>query len=154
MRGFSQSRQRVSQAATTFAPKAYKYLGRGTCFSQRLRPASIPLRNTETRLVAVLKMAGNAQIAAARIDQGSLAAIFDDTPGRVQQPLVQCVQVKPIAAQAGAPERYRVVFSDIQNYVQTMLATGANSHVTKGKLRRGCFARLKGYQANAVKGKK
>jgi replication factor A1 len=99
-------------------------------------------------------MASNAQVAADRIDQGSLAAIFDDTPGRVQQPLVQCVQVKPIAAQAGAPERFRVVFSDIQNYVQTMLATAANSHVTEGGLHRGCFARLKAYQANAIKGKK
>jgi replication factor A1 len=114
----------------------------------------ITVENTETRLIAVLKMASNAQVAAARIDQGSLAAIFDDTPGRVQQPLVQCVQVKPIAAQAGAPERFRVVFSDIQNYVQTMLATGANSQVTEGGLRRGCFVRLKAYQANAVKGKK
>jgi replication factor A1 len=99
-------------------------------------------------------MANNAQVAAARIDQGSLAAIFDDTQGRVQQPLVQCVQVKPIAAQAGAPERFRVVFSDIQNYVQTMLATAANSHVKEGGLRRGCFVRLKAYQANALKGKK
>jgi replication factor A1 len=99
-------------------------------------------------------MAGNAQAAAARIDQGSLAAIFEDTPGRVQQPLVQCVQVKPIAGQAGAPERFRVVFSDIQNYVQTMLATAANAHVTEGGLRRGCFVRLKSYQANAVKGKR
>ncbi len=99
-------------------------------------------------------MAGNPQAAEARIDQGSLAAVFEDTPGRVQQPLVQCVQVKPIAAQQGAPERYRVVFSDIQNYVQTMLATAANHHVTQGGLRRGCFVRLKTYQANAVKGKR
>ena len=136
-------------------PKFTNILAEGLCFLQRPLNSFITAENTETRQVAVLKMASNAQVAAARIDQGSLAAIFDDTPGRVQQPLVQCVQVKPIAAQAGAPERYRVVFSDIQNYVQTMLATGANSHVTEeGGLQRGCFARLKAYQANAVKGKK
>lgn len=115
-------------------------------------------------------MAGNPQIAAARVDQGSLAAIFENTPGRIQQPLVQCVQIKPIpppesksittqegksiAAQEGAPTRYRVVFSDIQNYVQTMLATGINTYVTEDRLRKGCFVRLKSYQANAVKGKR
>lgn len=99
-------------------------------------------------------MAGNPQTAAARIDQGSLAAIFEDTPGRIQQPLVQCVQIKPIPAQPGAPERFRVVFSDIRNYVQTMLAIAANTHVTEGRLRKGCFVRLRSYQANAVKGKR
>jgi replication factor A1 len=99
-------------------------------------------------------MAGNPQIAAARVDQGSLAAIFEDTPGRIQQPLVQCVQIKSLAAQEGAPKRYRVVFSDIQNYVQTMLATGINTYVTEDRLKKGCFVRLKSYQANAVKGKR
>jgi replication factor A1 len=99
-------------------------------------------------------MAGNPQAAAARIDQGSLVAIFEDTPGRIQQPLVQCVQIKPIVSPPGTPERFRVVFSDIQNYVQTMLAIGANTMVTEGRLRKGCFVRLKSYQANAVKGKR
>jgi hypothetical protein len=166
MRGFSSrvnASTELSYRQLHFcAPKVYKYFGRGTSFSQRPRPASLPLRIQRTRLVAVLNMASNdpvaaariAQVAAAHIDQGSLAAIFDDTPDRIRQPLVQCVQVKPIAAQAGAPERYRVVFSDIRNYVQTMLATGANSHVTGGALHKGVFARLKAYQANAIKGKK
>jgi replication factor A1 len=99
-------------------------------------------------------MAGNPQIAAARVDQGSLAAIFEDTPGRIQQPLVQCVQIKPIAPQPDTPERFRVVYSDIQNYVQTMLAIPANTYVTGEKLKKGCFVRLKSYQANAIKGKK
>ena len=70
------------------------------------------------------------------------------------QPIVQCVQVKPLAAQSGNPDRYRVVFSDITNFVQTMLATQANHFVTSGGLRRGCFVRLKSFQANSVKGKK
>ena len=99
-------------------------------------------------------MAGDPQAAAARVDQGALAAVFDDTPGRVEQPIVQCVQVKPIAAQPGAPERFRVVFSDIRNFVQTMLATAANHYIHSGGLRKGSFARLTSYQANAVKGKR
>ena len=99
-------------------------------------------------------MDARAQAAAARVDRASLSAIFDDTPGRPSEPIVQCVQIKPIAAQPGAPERFRVVFSDMVNYVQTMLATGANHHVADGTLRKGCFVRLKQYQANAVKGKR
>lgn len=36
---------------------------------------------------------------------------------------MQCVQVKPLPPQQGLQERYRAVFSDIANYVQTMLAS-------------------------------
>lgn len=51
------------------------------------------------------------------------SAIFDETKDQVREPIVQCVQVKPLPPQPGHPERYRAVFSDIANYVQTMLAT-------------------------------
>lgn len=51
------------------------------------------------------------------------SAIFDDTKGEVREPIVQCVQIKPLPPQANNQERYRAVFSDIANYVQTMLAT-------------------------------
>lgn len=64
------------------------------------------------------------------------------------------MQVKPLVGQQGAPERFRVVFSDINNFVQSMLATQANHVVHDGKLRKGCFVRLKSYQANQVKGKR
>jgi replication factor A1 len=66
----------------------------------------------------------------------------------------------------------RVVFSDILNFVQSMLATRklasqvdqvshatddrfseANHVVHEGKLKRGCFVRLKAFQANQVKGR-
>ena len=53
-------------------------------------------------------------------------AIFNsqaDPNANVSQPCLQCVQVKPLAGQQGAPERFRVVFSDINNFVQSMLAT-------------------------------
>jgi replication factor A1 len=90
------------------------------------------------------------------------------------QPIVQCVQIKPLPPQNNT-DRYRAVFSDINNYIQTMLATRkstlappalspssglitvpeeANHVVRDGPLRRGCFVRLKSFQANSVKGKK
>ncbi|KAI9739046.1 MAG: Replication factor A protein 1 [Cirrosporium novae-zelandiae] len=90
---------------------------------------------------------------ASHVSQGSLAAIFDGG-NIVAQPILQCLQIKPLAGQGGNPERYRVVFSDIQNYVQSMLATQANHIMHQGKLRKGCFVRIKQFQANAVKGKK
>ena len=68
--------------------------------------------------------------------------------------MLQCVQVKAIAAQPGSPERYRVVFSDINNFVQSMLATQVNHVVQENKLRKGCFVRLKQFQANSVKGRR
>ncbi|KAG8532533.1 uncharacterized protein KY384_002410 [Bacidia gigantensis] len=98
-------------------------------------------------------MAANAQ---ASIDQGALEAIFSqkETGVNVAQPCLQCVQVKPLAGQQGTPERFRVVFSDISNFVQSMLATQANHVVHEGKLVKGCFVRLKSFQANQVKGKR
>ncbi|KAF9887566.1 Replication factor A protein 1 [Aspergillus nanangensis] len=91
---------------------------------------------------------------ASRISTGALSAIFDETKPQIHEPIVQCVQIKPLPPQQNSQERYRAVFSDITNYVQTMLATQANSFVTSGVLRRGCFVKLKGFQANSVKGKK
>ncbi|KAI9848447.1 MAG: Replication factor A protein 1 [Sclerophora amabilis] len=128
-------------------------------------------------------MAGDA---ASHITQGSLSAIFnsaDNAEAAAQQPVVQCVQIKPLASQQqGGPERFRVVFSDIRNYVQSMLATRkslgsptivhdkfnlsfvqlnnevylseANWVIHDGKLQKGCFVRLKSFQANSLKGKK
>lgn len=93
--------------------------------------------------------------AISQIDVGSLEAIFLQTPGRIPQPIVQCVQVKPMQnAQGGETERFRVVFSDTKHYVQTMLATTANEEVHADRLRRGVLVRLVQYQANHVKNKK
>ncbi|KAJ9228549.1 hypothetical protein DTO271D3_3748 [Paecilomyces variotii] len=96
-------------------------------------------------------MASNA---ASHISVGALSAIFDDSKVAPQEPIVQCVQIKPLPPQQNNQERFRAVFSDISNYVQTMLATQANHLVTSGLLRKGCFVRLKSFQANSVKGKK
>jgi len=107
-----------------------------------------------------------ASAALERLDAGALADIFDQTPGRVEYPVVQCLQIKPVAAQATAPpgaehdtepkapDRYRVIFSDSRNYVQTMLATTANHYVQSDLLKRGVLVQLTVYQANAVKGKR
>lgn len=99
-------------------------------------------------------MADQQQKAMETLSHGALNAIFSNAANRTQYPVVQCLQIKSIAGQPGAPERYRVVFSDGTNYVQTMLATTANELVSNGLLQRGSFARLKTYQANAVKGKR
>ena len=53
------------------------------------------------------------------------SAIFNssaDPNTAVSQPILQCVQVKPLMGQQGAPERFRVVFSDINNFVQSLRA--------------------------------
>lgn len=96
-------------------------------------------------------MAANA---ASQVNRGALAAIFDPNLTRVPNPIVQCVQVKPLPAQSGNPERFRVVFSDISHFIQAMLATQMNHLVIEGKLKRGCFVRLKEFNPNTVKGKK
>ncbi|KAI9818302.1 MAG: Replication factor A protein 1 [Thelocarpon impressellum] len=92
------------------------------------------------------------------ISKGALSAMFDasaDPSAPPAQPVVQCVQIKPLASQAqNGPERYRVVFSDVNNFVQSMLATQVNHVVHEGKLTKGCFVRLKAYSANNVKGKR
>lgn len=39
-------------------------------------------------------------------------------------PVCQCVQIKSFASNpGGAPERFRIVLSDVNNFVQSMLAT-------------------------------
>jgi hypothetical protein len=104
----------------------------------------------------------------------AISAIFNE-PGRLQRdfpvPVCQCVQIKTLPSTSdGAPERYRLVLSDIGNFVQSMLATRklagcisrelvnkfleANHVVHEGKLKKGSIVRLKSYQANAVKGKR
>ena len=99
-------------------------------------------------------MTSSVAAALARVDAGSLADIFEDRPGREPHPVMQCVQIKPIAAQTGGQERHRVIFSDTKNYIQTMLAAQQNHLVEEKSLRRGVLVQLMGYSANAYKGKR
>ncbi len=89
-----------------------------------------------------------------RIDAGCLHDIFSDRPGRVEHPVVQAVQIKPIAAQGGAQERHRIIFNDTKHYVQTMLAVQENNLVEEKILRRGVLVQLLAYSANKVKTKR
>lgn len=91
--------------------------------------------------------------AASQITKGALSATFN--AGELQQvPILQCLQIKPMAAQNGAGERYRIVLSDYYNYCQCMLATQANHVIHDGKLVRGCIVRIKQGNPTSVKGKK
>lgn len=81
-------------------------------------------------------------------------------------PICQVVQIKTLGSQAeGTPERYRLVLSDVQNFVQCMLATRksqvvilsmtftyrlseANHVVHDGKLKKGSIVRLKAFQVS------
>ena len=55
------------------------------------------------------------------LTHGCLLQITQNSLGAEVQPVVQCVQIKPMNSQAGQ-ERYRVVMSDSVNFIQGMLA--------------------------------
>ncbi|KAK3309091.1 uncharacterized protein B0T15DRAFT_566003 [Chaetomium strumarium] len=95
-----------------------------------------------------------------QITQGAIDAIFNEPDRAAAQfpvPVMQCLQLKTLEAKQGAPgggvQRYRIILSDIRNYVQCMLATQANHVVHSGQLDRGSIVRLKQYQAQSLKGK-
>ncbi|KAF2436074.1 single-stranded DNA-binding replication protein A [Tothia fuscella] len=103
-------------------------------------------------------MAGLAEHA---INKGSLRAIFQqleglDAPNYVQEPVLQCVQIKPMANKAGgdSQDRYRIIFNDTENFIQSMLATQSNYLITDGLLKKGSIVKLKAYNPNVVKDKK
>ncbi|AEO62348.1 uncharacterized protein THITE_2106430 [Thermothielavioides terrestris NRRL 8126] len=93
-----------------------------------------------------------------QITQGAIDAIYNDPDRAAKQfpvPVLQCLQLKTLEGKGpgGGAQRYRVILSDIRNYVQCMLATQANHVVHSGQLDRGSIVRLKQYQASSVKGK-
>jgi replication factor A1 len=87
----------------------------------------------------------------------SLSAIFrnkEQADIDFPVPVVQCLQIKTLSSGAPAADRYRLVLSDTENYVQCMLATQANHIVHDGLLQRGGIIRLKSYQAQKLKGRR
>lgn len=62
--------------------------------------------------------------------------------------------MEPRQNDAAPVQRYRVVISDIRNFIQTMIATSINEIVTSGKLRKGSIVRLLKYSPQQVKDKK
>lgn len=61
-----------------------------------------------------------------------ISAIFNDPvklEAEFQVPICQCVQIKTLPGADGNPERYRIVLSDVDNFVQSMLATRKSSFI-------------------------
>jgi len=84
-----------------------------------------------------------------RVHQSSAQAAQSD--GAV----VQVLEVKKIELKAGqSGERYRLVISDGEFYIQGMLATQLNELVQSGELRQNALIRLNDYIANEINGKK
>ncbi|KAI5303743.1 Replication factor A protein 1 [Ascosphaera pollenicola] len=89
-----------------------------------------------------------------QISKGSLRAMWEGGPDKVDEPVVQVLQVKQLASAPGTDVKFRVVFSDTVNYIQSMLVTGLNHLVTSEKLRVGCFVSLKSYTPKTLRGRK
>lgn len=53
------------------------------------------------------------------VTSGALRRIFGGE--ELLEPVLQCVQIKPMASNNGQ-ERYRVVLNDTQNFIQSMIA--------------------------------
>ncbi|KAF1834864.1 replication protein-like protein A 70 kDa DNA-binding subunit [Decorospora gaudefroyi] len=90
------------------------------------------------------------------ITQGAIQSIFQASGCFVEHPILQCVQIKTMEPKAGEPnavQRFRVVLSDIRNFIQTMIATAANEIVTSGQLKKGSIVRLLKYNPQRVKDK-
>ncbi|KAI5271139.1 replication factor-a protein [Aureobasidium subglaciale] len=85
------------------------------------------------------------------ITTGCLRRVFAGE--QIQDPVVQCVQIKPMNNSATGVERFRVVFNDTVNFIQSMLAQQTNHIVHDGKLKKGSLVKLKQFQANSVKDK-
>jgi replication factor A1 len=84
-------------------------------------------------------------------------SIFYPDGCSVEHPVLQCVQIRtmdPKSGDANPVQRFRVVLSDVRNFIQTMVATGSNDIVTSGKLRKGCIVKLLKFNAQQVKDKK
>ena len=85
------------------------------------------------------------------ISQGALRRISNNE--EVVDPIVQCVQIKPMGAGTNGEPRYRVVWNDTINFIQSMITTQSTWIVTEGKLKKGSVCRLKQFQSNFVKDK-
>lgn len=54
------------------------------------------------------------------ISHGALRSITEGQ--HVDSPILQCVQIKPMAQGQNGTERWRVVFNDTVNFIQGMIA--------------------------------
>lgn len=59
------------------------------------------------------------------LSRGALNAVFGSDEGsKIAEPVVQCVQIKQMEKKdENQPDRWRLVLSDADNFIQSMLAT-------------------------------
>jgi hypothetical protein len=84
-------------------------------------PNSSPSSNGTLTPDSVDSQLANMADAASAITLGSLRQIAEQGVESLENPIVQCVQIKPMNSPNGI-ERYRVVMNDTQNFMQGMLA--------------------------------
>ncbi|KAK3707033.1 Replication factor A protein 1 [Vermiconidia calcicola] len=89
--------------------------------------------------------------AANALTQGCLLQISQKN-NEVEQPILQCVQIKPMNSNRDQ-ERYRVVMNDSINFMQGMLTQQMNYMVNEQKLKKGSIVRLTQFTSNFVKDK-
>ncbi|CAF9909670.1 MAG: hypothetical protein GOMPHAMPRED_006836 [Gomphillus americanus] len=85
------------------------------------------------------------------INQGWLREKLELGSTNIEQPILQCVQIKPLGVTAEKQNRFRVVVSDTRNYVQSMLNISLNDLINNGALVRGCIVKIKQYKIATVK---
>ncbi|PVI00108.1 replication protein-like protein A 70 kDa DNA-binding subunit [Periconia macrospinosa] len=89
------------------------------------------------------------------ITQGAIRSIFEPQGCFVEHPILQCVQLKQMELKPGdSTQRWRVVLSDVRNFIQTVISLAANEIISSGKLRKGSIVRLLKYNPQQVKDKK
>ncbi|KAL7413747.1 hypothetical protein BDY24DRAFT_414880 [Mrakia frigida] len=73
------------------------------------------------------------------------------TPEAIQ-PVLQVLSVKKVPANgaAGSPDRYRLILSDGDHFMQSMLATQLNEHVDSGVIDRNSVIKITGFALNNV----
>jgi replication factor A1 len=79
--------------------------------------------------------------------------MFDLATSDVKEPVLQCLHIKPMQV-GGSLERWRIVLSDGEYFVQSMLGA-ANKHlIIDGILKKNSVVKLKGWNSNKVSQKR
>lgn len=92
--------------------------------AEQTPPSSQGTLTPDSQHSDVVKMAD----AYSALTYGALRHITDGTL-QIDEPVLQCVQIKPMASQNGV-ERYRVVMNDSVNFMQGMLAQRESSDMS------------------------
>jgi len=86
------------------------------------------------------------------LDAGAIERAYNsNTSGN---PTVQLLDIKPIISQSGTADRYRLVISDGQHFMQAMLATQLNNMVEQNEIAKLSVVRLREFICNVVQNRK